>query len=232
MHTVRIGGLQKSSLIDYPGKISAIVFTQGCNFRCPYCHNPELIIESDTANNIAVSDLLGFLKTRVDKLDGVVITGGEPTLQTGLIDLIKEIRELGFLVKLDTNGTNPEMLKRLIDEKLIDYIAMDIKAPIEKYKEIVCTNIDTSKIIESIELVKNSGLGYEFRTTVVKSQLELSDFEKIGEIIQGAEKYYLQKFFPSKVLNKTFLNQTSYNDEEFEVILKMLEKYINTVKVR
>lgn len=232
MHSVVIGGLQKSSLIDYPGKISAIIFTQGCNFRCPYCHNPELIIESGTANKMAVSDLLEFLKTRIGKLDGVVITGGEPTLHKGLIEFVKQIKDLGFLVKLDTNGTNPEMLKTLIDEKLVDYVAMDIKAPIETYKEIVCANVDTAKIIESIELVKLSGLGYEFRTTVVKSLLEPSDFEKIGEMIKGAEKYYLQKFVPTKTLNKTFLGQTTYSDEEFEVLIKILEKYINTVEVR
>lgn len=291
MPDIAIGGFQKSSLIDYPEKISAIVFTQGCNFRCPYCHNPELIgafgstsplegevffqYEQKPANirkkgegNCNVSELfnpspeflklvprseilpspsrgegnarkllgnievLDFLKTRVGKLDGVVISGGEPTLQKGLVGFIKEIKGLGFSVKLDTNGSNPEMLKQLIDEKLIDYIAMDIKAPIDKYSEVACVKAAADKILKSVELVKNSGLDYEFRTTVVKSQLGLEDFEKIGEMINGAKQYYLQKFVPTKTLDESFLKQSTCSDEEFGEIVKILEKYVDKVEVR
>ncbi len=263
-----IGGLQKSSMIDYPEKISAIIFTQGCNFRCPYCHNPELInnfgscrnniISSETKNvlnpashinkheneipnmtyNIKTKqfmfrdDVLNFLKSRVGKLDGVVITGGEPTLQKGLEGFIREIKDLGFLVKLDTNGTNPDILQRLLDENLIDYIAMDIKSPIEKYNEIVCANVEVESILKSIELVKNSNLGYEFRTTVVKSQLTLEDFEKIGGMLSGAEKYYLQKFIPTKTLDENFMTQATYSDEEFADIILLIKKYVENVEVR
>lgn len=226
-----IGGLQKSSLIDYPEKISAIIFTQGCNFRCPYCHNPELI-EGKASCEISQDALFQFLKTRVGKLDGIVITGGEPTLQKDLPEFIKKIKELGFAVKLDTNGTNPQMLKHLIDEKLIDYVAMDIKSPLDKYCEVVCAKVDTKKIEESINILKNSNIEYEYRTTVVKSQLAYEDFEKIGAIINDAPKYYLQKFLPTKTLNRFFVNQSTYSDEEFEEIRKVLLKFINLVEVR
>lgn len=228
---IKIGGLQKSSLIDYPEKISAIIFTQGCNFRCPYCHNPELIdIKGATASSVA--PILDFLKTRRGKLDGVVITGGEPTLQKDLPKFIKRIKELGFFVKLDTNGTNPLMIETLLKANLIDYVAMDIKAPIEKYEQVTCSKINTENILKSIELIKNSNIEYEFRTTVVKSQLTIEDFEKIGKIIKGAKKYYLQKFLPTKTLDESFLNQKTYSDEEFKAIAESLKKYIKTVDCR
>lgn len=226
-----IGGLQKSSLIDYPGKISAIIFTQGCNFRCPYCHNPELI--SNKCETVTtVSHLFDFLQSRVGKLDGIVITGGEPTLQKKLPGLIQKIKEMGFLVKLDTNGTNPKMLQELLDKKLIDYIAMDIKAPIEKYNAISRSKIATENILKSIKILKNSSIDFEFRTTVVKAQLLHEDFKKIGDMIQGAKKYYLQRFLPTKTLDETFLTQTTYSDEEFAPIIRMLKKYINKVELR
>lgn len=232
---VKIGGFQKSSLIDYPEKISAIVFTQGCNFRCPYCHNPELTTgksEEERGKSSEIKEILVFLKTRVGKLDGVVITGGEPTLYKDLPEFIRQIKDLGFLVKLDTNGTNPEMLQDLIDKKLIDYVAMDIKAPIEKYSEVICAKVDTGKVLESIEILKKSEIEHEFRTTVVKSQLSVDDFEKMGEMIKGSGKYYLQKFVPTKTLNRFYMNQTTYSDEEFEPIVASLKKQIKKVEIR
>lgn len=232
---IRIGGLQKSSLIDYPGKISAIIFTQGCNFRCPYCHNPELIsniLPRPLRERVGVRGILEFLKSRINKLDAVVITGGEPTLQKDLPEFIKQIKKMAFLVKLDTNGTNPKMLQKLLDEKLIDYVAMDIKAPIEKYSEAVKDKVSTKDILKSIEILKNSDIDYEFRTTVVKSQLLPEDFERIGKMIKDCEKYYLQRFIPSKTLDKSFLGQTTYSDEEFLSILETLKKYIKQVELR
>lgn len=230
-----IGGLQKSSLIDYPEKIASIIFTQGCNFKCPYCHNPELISGSMTLHKEKINHadaILKFLNSRKGKLDGVVITGGEPTLHKNLPAFIKEIKTLGFLVKLDTNGTNPKMLKDLIDKKLIDYVAMDIKAPIERYSEVVCAKVNTENILKSIEMLKNSSIKYEFRTTVVKSQLLRADFEKIGALIQGTDKYYLQRFLPTKTLNEGFLSETTYSDEEFSQIIKNLKNHIKVVKLR
>ncbi len=226
---MQIGGVQKTSLLDYPDKISAIVFTQGCNFRCGYCHNPELIVmKKEPAWTCA--GFFEFLNSRKGKLDGVVITGGEPCMQVGLIDFIKEIKNLGFLVKLDTNGTFPSVLKNALP--LIDYIAMDIKAPLYKYKEITQLSIDIEQIKESIDIIMNSGIDYEFRTTVVKSQLSIEDFKAIGELIRGARKYYIQKFVPSKILDKTLMSEKTYSDNEFEEIINILFRYINKIVLR
>lgn len=214
-----IGGLQKTSLLDFPEKIAAIVFTMGCNFRCGYCHNPELI-----NGEAKIEEVFEFLKTRQGKLDGVVITGGEPCLQKDLPEFIKQVKELGFAVKLDTNGSFPEMLEKVLPD--LDYVAMDIKAPLEKYSQIVNVDVDTSKILKSIEVLKNGGVDYEFRTTVVKSQLSYEDFEKIGQLIQGAPRYYLQRFEASKILDKSLENEKTYSTEEFERIIDILKSYV------
>lgn len=214
-----IGGLQKTSLLDFPEKIAAIVFTVGCNFRCGYCHNPELI-----NGEAKIEEVFEFLKTRQGKLDGVVITGGEPCLQKDLPEFIKQVKELGFAVKLDTNGSFPEMLEKVLPD--LDYVAMDIKAPLEKYSQIVNVDVDTSKILKSIEVLKNGGVDYEFRTTVVKSQLSFEDFEKIGQLIQGAPRYYLQRFEASKILDKSLENEKTYSTEEFERIIDILKSYV------
>ena len=226
---MRIGGIQKTSLLDFPNMISAIVFTKGCNFACDYCHNPELF---NSGVEHSTSEFFEFLNTRKGKLDGVVITGGEPCLQPDLMDFIKQIKQMGFLVKLDTNGSFPDIIQKLLNKNLLDYIAMDIKAPIEKYNAVSNSTISTDKIITSINLIMNSGIDYEFRTTVVKSQLTFEDFEKIGDLIKGAKKYYLQKFVPTKTLNPTFLSEQTYNDEDFKRIIDILACKISLVEVR
>lgn len=226
---MQIGGVQKTSLLDFPDKISAIVFTQGCNFRCGYCHNPELIVMQKDPT-YSVDDFFKFLATRKEKLDGVVITGGEPCLQKDLIDFIKQIKKMGFLVKLDTNGSFPEVLEKALP--YIDYVAMDIKAPVNNYTDIIKINTDPEKIHKSITLIMNSGIDYEFRTTVVKSQLSYEDFEQIGQLLKGAKKYYLQKFIPSKILDKNLMNETTYTNEEFNKIIAILEKNIENVHLR
>ena len=228
-----IGGIQKTTLIDFPGKVAAIVFTQGCNFRCGYCHNPSLINPSPLRKEwVEVRDFFSFLQTRTGKLDGVVITGGEPTLQSGLYDFIKEIKQMGFDVKLDTNGTNPDVIEKLLNNNLLDYIAMDIKAPIEKYKNIVCRNIKQENILRSIHLIIKSKIDNEFRTTVIKSQLSPDDFEKIGQMINGAKRYYMQKFVPSEILDHNLINEQTYTDNEFKTICENLKKYIELVDFR
>lgn len=226
---MQIGGLQKTSLLDFPEKISAIVFTQGCNFRCGYCHNPELIVMKNT-DNYTTDGVLEFLKTRCGKLDGVVITGGEPCLQNGLIEFIEKVKEEGFLVKLDSNGMMPDVLARALP--LVDYVAMDIKAPLAKYPDIVRVKVDTNKIRKSISMIMQSGVDYEFRTTVVKSQLSYLDFEEIGQLIKGAKRYYLQKFVPSKTLDEKMMSETTYSSEEFEKIKEILAKYVDYVELR
>ena len=220
-----IGGLQKTSLLDFPDKISAIVFTAGCNFRCGYCHNPELI------NSIApVQDVFEFLNSRVGKLDGVVISGGEPCLQKDLPEFIKKIKELGFAIKLDTNGSFPDVLEKVLPD--LDYVAMDIKSPLEKYSQITCRHIDVDKISKSIDMIMKSGIDYEFRTTVVASQLSEDDFEKIGILLKGAKKYYLQKFVPSKVLDEKFYVEKTYPPDRFQKIIERLSIHISHVEMR
>lgn len=227
-----IGGFQKFSLIDYPGKICAIVFTQGCNFRCPYCHNPELVDPKLFLSPIPEDEIFSFLEKRRGKLDAVEITGGEPTLQSDLIEFLEKIKNMGFLVKLDSNGTNPDVIEEAIKNKLVDYLAMDVKAPLEKYKEIIGVDVDTDKIKSNIRLIMNSGVDYEFRTTIVKSLLSKEDIIKIGELIKGAKLYILQKFIPSKTLSPHFINETTYSDEEFAKIKNEMEKYVNRCTVR
>lgn len=227
---MRLGGLQKTSLIDYPEKIAAIVFTIGCNFRCPYCHNPELVDE--TAEELSESDFFSFLESRVGLLDAVTITGGEPTVHTDLVSFIQKIKELEFLVKLDSNGTDPETLSYLIENKLVDYIAMDIKSPLEKYSATVARPTDIQKIKRSIELLLENKVPYEFRTTVVKALLTPSDFHNIGTLIRGAKRYYLQKFVPTKLLNPGFRKKTMYSDEEFEELQTTMAQYVQTCHIR
>jgi pyruvate formate lyase activating enzyme len=226
-----IGGLHKLSLIDYPGKLSAVIFTRGCNFRCPYCHNPELI-ESNGGDIIEEDKILSFLDERKGKLDGVVVTGGEPTLQSEIVEFLERIKRLGFFVKLDTNGSYPERIKELIDRKLLDYIAMDIKAPLYKYSRTTLTSIDTERIVESIHLIMNSGIDYEFRTTVVRSLLSRDDFPKIGEMIKSAKLFVLQEFRPTKTLDPDFLKETSYTKRELEEISISLKELVSKVIIR
>jgi len=228
---MKIGGFQRFSLIDYPGKISAIIFTQGCNFRCPYCHNPELIDPKLFTSAIDEDLILSFLRKRVGKLDGVVITGGEPLLQHDLIEFIKKIKEMGYLVKLDTNGSYPEKLERLLD--LIDYIAMDIKAPLEKYRNVVRTDVCTEKIMESITIILNGDIDYEFRTTVVKALLTEDDLICIAKLIRGAKRYVLQKFVASKILDKSFAgNAKCFSEDELNIIKERVKKYVSECIIR
>ena len=224
-----IGGLQKSSLVDYPSKICTVVFTIGCNFRCGYCHNPELIKKEDC---ISENDFFEFIKSRQGKIDAIVISGGEPTLQEDLEDFIVKCRKLNFLIKLDTNGTNPEVLENLLSKNLLNYVAMDIKAPFEKYPNITRRFLDIEKIKKSIEIIMTSGIDYEFRTTVVRSQLNVEDLTTISENIKGAKKYYLQKFNPKEVLDEKLKNEKTYSDTEFYEIARSLEKNIEKVGVR
>lgn len=227
---MRIGGLQKNSLIDYPGKISAIVFTIGCNFRCPYCHNPELVDE--TATEIPEADIFTFLEKRVGLLEAVTITGGEPTMHDDLPSFMQKVKALGFLVKLDTNGTNPDMLQKALEEKLVDYVAMDIKSPLATYEKTANRPVDTDAIRKSIGLLKDGSTPYEFRTTLVKTLITPEDLDGIGSDIQGAERYYLQKFVPTKTLNPAFLRKTTFTDEELLSMQKHMEKFVKECIIR
>ena len=229
---MKIGGLQKVSLIDYPGEISGIIFLQGCNFKCPYCHNPELVDPRLFTSCLPEKEILAFLKTRKGKLDAVTITGGEPTMQNDLMPFIRQIKKMGFAVKLDSNGSRPEVLKELLKEKLLDFVALDIKAPLDKYEKITNVTVDTGLIEESIKIVLKSKITHEFRTTVVRSLLEEQDIMKIAKLISGAKRYALQKFVPVKTLDKRYLKAKSFSDDDLEKIKKRLEKEFPSVIVR
>ena len=229
---MKIGGLQRISLIDYPGYLCAIVFSEGCNFRCPYCHNPELVDPCLFRTCIRENDVIGFLETRKGKLDAVSITGGEPTIQPHLTSFIRQIKKMGFSVKMDTNGSHPQIIKNLLAENLLDYIAMDVKAPLDKYREVVKAQVHTDFIKESVNLILKAKIPYEFRTTIIDSQLSEADIRQIAGLISGADHYALQKFVPTKTLDNKFLNEKSWSDERFQNIKILLEKEISSVVIR
>jgi pyruvate formate lyase activating enzyme len=229
---MKIGGLQRVSLNDYPGKICATVFTLGCNFRCPYCHNPELVDPGRYGPVLLEEDVLSFLDKRRDKLEAVTVTGGEPTVQKDLEKFLGELKDMKYLVKVDTNGSNPDALSILIDRKLVDYIAMDIKGPLKKYGQMAAVKVDVSRIRKSVQLITTSGIEHEFRTTVVRSQLGLEDLMSMAKIIKQARLYVLQSFVAGKTMDSVFLSETSYTPEEFSTIRKVLEKNGLSVIVR
>lgn len=201
-----IKGLQKLTLLDYPTKTACTIFTGGCNFRCPFCHNASLVLAVNEGEKYEADEVLAFLKKRAGLLDGVCVTGGEPLLQKDIKEFLKAIKEMGYSVKLDTNGYSPEKLMEIVDEGLIDYVAMDIKNCKEKYSETAGIDIDISKIEKSVDFIMNSGIDYEFRTTVVKEYHTLTDIEKIAKWISGAKRYFLQSFVDSGDLIKDGLS--------------------------
>ncbi|MBW6515117.1 MAG: anaerobic ribonucleoside-triphosphate reductase activating protein [Candidatus Cloacimonetes bacterium] len=216
-----IGGLQKTSLIDYPGMISAVIFTQGCNFRCPYCHNPELVDPNRFHEVLPELEVLEFLERRKGLLDGVVITGGEPTIHNDLPDFLYKIKQLGYLIKLDTNGTNPNLLTQLLDDNLIDYIAMDIKAPLEKYYMAAGVNCDSHNLLSSLKILSESQKVVEFRTTAVNTIHDEEDIIEISKMIPFGRRFILQRFEPNKTLDSTYLNKAA-----------LPEKALNNLKER
>ena len=225
-------GLQKLTLLDFPGKVACTLFTKGCNFRCPFCHNASLVVRTEEQRMYDNAEILAFLKKRVGILDGVAITGGEPTLMSGLYDFIKSVKEMGYAVKLDTNGTRPEVLKKLVLDGLVDYVAMDIKNSPKKYA-YTCglpSNYDLSKIEESIRFLMDGHVDFEFRTTVAKPFHSEEDFVKIGEWIKGSEKYFLQQFKDSgDIIGKEI---SSFNENEMGKFLNILLPFVPNTQLR
>lgn len=224
---MNIGGLQKMTLLDYPGKIACTVFLSGCNLRCPFCHNASLVLPRRLSPVMTQEELLVFLRSRVRRLDGVCITGGEPTLYHDLPELIEEIRELGFSVKLDTNGSSPEMLQNILP--LVDYVAMDIKNCPEKYCD-TCGGVDIlAQVRESVRLLMDSGVDYEFRTTVCHPFHRPEDLKKIGQWLSGAKQYFIQQFVDSgDLVGEAF----PLSSEEMQALLEAVLPDIPNAKVR
>ena len=229
---MRIGGLQETTLIDYPGKIAATVFTCGCNFRCPFCHNPELVLSEQFNEVMSLDDFFVFLKKRQGLLDGVCITGGEPTIYEDLGEVMKKIKDLGFLVKLDTNGSYPEKVKKYLKDKIIDFIAMDIKSSPDKYVQLVQDKDIIEKVKESVELIKNNLDNYEFRTTLVPGFVELKDMENIGKWLKGSKSIVLQQFWQDKTLDPNWQSIKPYSKDKIEEFEQIAQKYFEKVKVR
>ena len=234
--SIAIGGLQKNSLIDYPGKISCVVFLSGCNFACPYCHNPDLA-RGCLAANINENSIYDFLESRREFLDGVVISGGEPTLQKDLIRLCRKTKQMGYPVKIDTNGSRPRVIQTLIDEGLVDYIAMDIKADPARYFPLIQKNVPRfsgENIIASIRIIMESKIDYEFRTTCIKPLIDADVIESISRLISGAKLYALQKFKNSGVLQPEFFhgNKCGCSDDELMHLKSIAKPWVKRCIVR
>ncbi len=226
---MKIGGLEKFTVTDYPGKISCVVFTVGCNFRCPFCQNRQLV--NGNVEEIDEEEVMDFLEKRQGQLDGVVVTGGEAMIQTGLIDFLERIKDMGYLVKLDTNGSVPETLEKTVRDGLVDYVAMDIKAPLSEYDRACGLKVNTDKIEKSIDFVM--GLeSYEFRTTAVPGIIDEEAVEKISKRIDWAKKFYLQQFRPKNTLDKEFEDIKPLPKEKLERFKEIAERYVQDCEIR
>jgi len=228
---VIIGGLRKFSLIDYPGKTCAVIFTRGCNMRCPYCHNPELVWPEQYAPAIGLREVMQFLEARIGWLEAVTVSGGEPCLHANLMELLTQLKDMGFAVKLDSNGSFPQALRGLIENGLLDYVAMDIKAPLEKYAIISGVDLPIDPIRESVALLLEGRVDYEFRTTVDRALLNDSDLLEIGREIRGARRYYLQKLNAHNAKNP---HAASMPDNEIWLrgMAEKLGQYVENCQVR
>lgn len=228
-------GLNKTTLLDYPGHLAATIFTGGCNFCCPFCHNKDLVLNPASALTISKEELLSFLDKRKQILNGICITGGEPTLYSDLPELIKRIKEMGYQIKLDTNGTNPSMLHSLYEQQLLDYVAMDIKNSLDSYPKTAGISTQTfaslkPAILESVCLIQTSGIDYEFRTTVVGELHTAEDIKKIGQWIYGAKAYYLQSYEDSQQVIQPGFHP--HSKDTLQSFVSLLKPYIEKVELR
>ena len=222
-------GIQKTSLLDFPGHMAAILFTGGCNFNCPYCHNASLLKakKEDALDN---EEIFSFLKKRASILEGIVITGGEPTIHKDLPDMIRKLKSFGYKIKLDTNGSNPAMLKKLLSEKLLDYVAMDVKAAFSEYEKTISASCDQTAIKESISLFMESDLPHEFRITCVRELQSPDSFHEIGHMLKGAGLCYLQNFKDSDAVRFSGLHP--FSEEGLKKAAEILQLYVHEVKIR
>ncbi len=226
-----ISGIQKMTLLDYPGRVAATIFTQGCNFRCPFCYNASLLPMTPQAGQVSEQDVLDLLKKRAGILDGLCISGGEPLLQADIASFIGQVKSLNYLVKLDTNGSQPDKLKQLVEQGMVDYVAMDIKNCLPRYGETIgLANYDTAAIEASVEFLRQGTVDYEFRTTIVKEFHRPQDMELIASWLQGAPKYYLQSFTSSGDIVQPGL--TSCSKQELSQFLSIVRQHIPQAEIR
>ncbi len=227
---MRITGFQKLTLVDYPEKLACILFTAGCNMRCPYCHNSQLVLCPDAFPAVPDEEIFSYLDERKKILDGVVISGGEPTIHNSLYDYILRIKEYGLLVKLDTNGTNPDVIRRLVESRLVDYVAMDVKNSLDSYSETVgISSYDTTAVKESIEYLKEGHVDYEFRTTVTKETHSEKNFHSLASLLEGSLSYYIQNFVPNE--NTMTKGLHPLTRDELETYIGILRKRIENEQV-
>lgn len=228
-----ISGLQKTTLIDYPDKVACTLFTHGCNFCCPFCHNPSLVVQGVKKGEIlSEKEVFSFLKKRSNVLDAVVITGGEPCLQNDLVEFVSKIKKKGFLVKVDTNGSFPERLQDLLKNKLVDYVAMDIKSDLDGYFRASGACRDISNILRSIEIIKNGDVEYEFRSTVVKGIHGPQQLANIGKLISRAKRFSIQNFKAGETISRKFNKLNEFSKAELEVFQDILKDYVDDIYIK
>ena len=228
---VEIKGLEKFSPKDFPGYISSTVFLGGCNFRCPFCHNSDLVLRPEILPTFPLDYFLSFLDSRKGWLEGICISGGEPLLQDDLETLLILIKDRNLLVKIDTNGSFPSRLENLIQKKLVDHIAMDVKAPLDRYQEVTRATVNEEDIVRSVDIIKNSGLGYVFRTTLVPGLVGPEDIKKICQMLDGANIFQLQQFVPLNTLDSHYLQKKPYRREEVQGLARIAEPYFSEVRI-
>jgi len=228
---VEIKGLEKFAPKDFPGHISSTVFLGGCNFRCPYCHNSDLVLRSESLPTFPMDYFLSFLDSRKNWLESICISGGEPLLHEDLEVLLSLIKERNLLVKIDTNGSFPARLEELVQKKLVDYIAMDVKASLERYEEVTKSGVETDDIIKSIEIIKNSGLKYIFRTTVVPGLVGSDDVKEMSQMLKGTKIFQIQQFVPTNTIDSHYIQTIPYSKEEIQAFVKIAEPYFEEVRV-
>ena len=229
---VEIKGLEKFSPKDFPGYISSTVFLGGCNFRCPFCHNSDLVLRPEILPTFPLDYFLSFLDLRKGWLEGICISGGEPLLHDDLETLLILIKDRNLLVKIDTNGSFPSRLEDLIQKKLVDHIAMDVKAPLARYQEVTRAAVNEEDIVRSVEIIKNSGLGYVFRTTLVPGLVGPEDIKIICQMLDGANVFQLQQFVPLNTLDSHYLQKKPYRREEIQGLARISEPYFSEVRIQ
>lgn len=228
---MKIGGFQKLSTVDYPGHLCCTIFLMGCNLRCKFCHNPRLVNMPDHTENVTLKDIVTFLEKRKGILEGVCISGGEPTVHKDLESLIRQIKVMGYKVKLDTNGTNPEAVKNLIDQGLVNYVAVDIKATAEKYEEVAGCGVNTDNIKKTIEIVMNSKVDYEFRTTFLPD-LDEKDISEIAKSLAGSKRYVVQQFRNNTTLSEEYIGRKPYDPQYIRNVVDGIKPLFASCEVR